>query len=392
MPKARRRARSKRNGIGKGTRRSGAGRREAVRFAVIGQGHFAQVAILPAFENVRGAVLTAIFSEDATKLRALKRKYRVEHALSYDEYDEFLASGAVDAVYIALPNDLHPEYTERAARAGVHVLCEKPAAVTSEEAERMIAVCAENRVKLMIAYRLHFEEANLTAIDLIQKGKIGEPRLFSSTFSLQVRKENIRTQAERGGGPLHDLGVYCVNAARYLFRAEPIEVMAMAGRKAGDARFKEIDEQVSVLMKFPEDRVAQFTCSFGAYDQGEYTVLGTKGQLRLSPAYDYAVDLAMEVEANGKKTEKTFKKRDQIAAEIAELAACIREDREPEPNGREGLADLRVLDAIIKSIETGKAVRVEAVSKRRRPTLAQERRKPGHGQPEIVNAAPGHAE
>src|SRR6476660_5127721 len=113
-----------------------------VRFAVIGQGHFAQSSILPAFENARRCELAAIFSDDATKLRLLRRRYGVEHALAYDHYDDLLASGAVDAVYIALPNDQHAEYTLRAARAGVHVLCEKPMAASSHEAERMIAACA----------------------------------------------------------------------------------------------------------------------------------------------------------------------------------------------------------------------------------------------------------
>ena len=361
-----------------------------VRFAVIGQGHFAQVAVLPAFKHAENAELTAIFSEDATKCRALKRKYRVEYALPYDEYDAFLASGAVDAVYITLPNDMHREYTERAARAGVNVLCEKPAAVTAADAERMIDVCAEHDVKLMIAYRLHFEAANLNAVEIVRKGKIGEPRFFSSTFSLQVRDNNIRTEAERGGGPLHDLGVYCINAARYLFREEPTEVMAVAARRE-DKRFREIDEHVSALLRFPHGRLAQVTCSFGAYDQGEYAVVGTKGRLRLAPAYDYAVDLQMELEVDGKTTHRTFKKRDQVAAEIAEFAACIREDREPEPNGQEGLADLRVVDAIVKSFKTGKVVAIKPVRKTRRPSLAQERHKPAHGKPRTINVASGHA-
>lgn len=365
--------------------------KEKVRFAVIGQGHFAQVAVLPAFDNVKKAELVALFSEDDTKLRALKRKYDVEHALGYDEYDAFLASGAVDAVYITLPNDMHAEYTARAARAGVHVICEKPAAVTAAEAEQMIGACREAGVKLMIAYRLHFEEGNLSAIEAVRKGKIGEPRYFSSTFGLQVRKENIRTQAARGGGPLHDLGVYCINAARYIFGAEPVEVMALAGKKKGDDRFRQIDEQVSALLRFPEDRIAQLTVSFGSFDHGGYTVIGTKGRLRMEPAYDYAVDLEMTIETeSGKPKRKTFKKRDQIAAEIAEFAACIREDRDPEPSGREGLADLRVVDAIIESIESGKRVAITPVERSRRPSLRQERHKPAHGKPDLVDAAPGH--
>src|SRR4051812_21861308 len=153
------------------TRRNG-----KVRFAVVGQGYFAQAAVLPAFDRAKHCELTALFSDDPGKLKKLKKTYGVDHALTYDQYDEFLISGAVDAVYIALPNDMHCDYTVRAAKAGVHVLCEKPMAVTSEECQRMITACDEARVKLMIAYRLHFEEANMSAVALIQRGKLGEPR------------------------------------------------------------------------------------------------------------------------------------------------------------------------------------------------------------------------
>jgi predicted dehydrogenase len=344
-----------------------------VRFAVIGQGHFAQTTILPAFAHARRAELAAIFSDDETKLAALRRKYRVEHALPYDQLDEFLASGAVEAVYIALPNDLHADFTERAAAAGVHVLCEKPMASSSAHAERMIAACARAHVKLMIAYRLHFDQANMAAVDVLKRGKIGDPRYLSAIFSQQVTAGNTRTQRAHAGGPLRDIGIYCINAARYLFRDEPLEVTALAATKPGDPRFREVDEQVSALLRFPGDRLAQITCSFGAADVASCTVLGTKGRLRLEPAFDLA-DLALEVEINGKTRRRTFRPHDQIAPEIDELAACIREGREPEPSGREGLADLHVIEAIEASARNGTRVAVERVFPERRPSIRQARR------------------
>ena len=155
-----------------------------VRFAVIGQGYFAQSAVLPAFAQAEGCELRAIFSEDETKLRALRRKYGVAAALGYDQFEDYLGAGEVDAVYVALPNDLHADYTVRAARAGVHVLCEKPIATHSRDAERMIAACAENGVKLMVGYRLHFEPATLDAIARVQRGDIGRPRFISTTFAI----------------------------------------------------------------------------------------------------------------------------------------------------------------------------------------------------------------
>ncbi len=360
-----------------------------VRFAVIGQGHFAQTAILPAFAHCKRAKLTAIFSDDETKLAALRRRFHVEQALPYAQLDEFLRSGAVDAVYIAVTNDRHVEFTERAAAAGVHVLCEKPMAASGAHAERMIAVCQRAHVKLMIAYRLHFDQANLAAVEIIKGGRIGEPRYLSAIFSQQVTPGNTRTQRAHAGGPLRDLGIYCINAARYLFRDEPIEVTALAGSKPGDPRFREVDEQVGALLRFPEDRLAQITCSFGAADVASCVVLGTKGRLRLEPAFDLAA-LALEVEVKGKTRRRTFKAHDQVAPEIDELAACIREGRDPEPSGLEGLADMRVIEAIEASARTGMRVAVDRVFPERRPTALQARRvPPAHGGDGVHVQPPG---
>jgi predicted dehydrogenase len=362
-----------------------------VRFAVIGQGYFAQAAILPAFATTRRCELRAIFSEDETKLARLRTKYGVAAALGYDQYDEYLRSGEVDAVYIAVPNDQHRDYVVRAARAGIHVLCEKPLGLDSDEAERMKTVCEESKVKLMVAYRLHFEGATLEAIEQATSGLIGRPRFFSSTFAMQVEEGNIRTRAERGGGPLLDLGVYCVNAARSLFRAEPIEVTAISATRRGDPRFKEIDEQVSALLRFPDDRLAQLTCSFGAYDHSAVTVVGEKGRISLDPAYDYATDLTVRTEVEGKKPrEKKFPKRDQVAGELDAFAACVREGRDPEPSGEEGLADLRVIDAIRRAVQTRRVEAVHGVERRVHPGARQAVARPPHDMPPLVHAeAPG---
>ena len=355
---------------------------------MVGQGYFSQSAILPAFAHAKHCELVALFSDDDAKLRGLRQRYGVEHALPYEEFDAFLASGAVDAVYIALPNDMHAEYTLRAARAGVHVLCEKPMAANSHEAERMIAACARAGVKLMVAYRLHYEAANLSAIAALARGDIGEPRLLSTSFSQQVMPDNTRTKRAHAGGPLRDIGIYCINAARYLFRDEPLEVVALSGTKRGDPRFRDVAEQVSVLLRFPGDRLAQLSCSFGAYHQSSYTILGSKGVLRLRPAYAVHENLVLEIEAGGKTTRKVFKKRDQVAPELDALAACIRDDRDPEPSGREGLADMRVIEAIEAALRRGGSMAVRRVLKKRRPSLRHNHRAPAHrGRPTLINVS-----
>jgi predicted dehydrogenase len=358
-----------------------------IRYAVVGLGHIAQSAVLPAFAHAaENSELAALVSDDEEKLEKLGRKYRVRNRFTYDEYDACLASGEIDAVYIALPNHLHREYAERAAAAGIHVLCEKPMAVTEEDCESMIRAAERGGVKLMIAYRLHFDEANLKAVDLVQTGRIGEPRIFDSVFCMQVKEGDIRVgPRSRGGGTVYDIGIYCINAARYLFQDEPVEVTAQMAN-SGDPRFRETEEMVAATLRFPGDRLATFTCSFGAADVATYHVVGTRGDLELNPAYEYAAEIRQRVTVNGRTRERTFPKRDQFAPELVSFSECVLNGAEPEPSGREGLADVRVIRAIYASAEAGgRAVRLAPFQKEIRPTLDQEVRRPPVRQPSLVN-------
>ncbi len=360
------------------------GKQAKVRYAVVGLGHIAQVAVVPGFASAKKSELAALVTGDPEKQRKLGRKYGVKEIYSYDDFDECLESG-IDAVYIALPNHLHREYTIRAADAGVHVLCEKPMAVNEQECREMIAAAERNRVKLMIAYRLHFEKANLEAVHLAQSGKLGELRIFSSDFAQQVVKDNIRVteNTEHGGGPVYDMGVYCINAARYLFRDEPEEVFASSAND-GEARFRKTDEMTSVIMRYPRERLATFTCSFGAADISRYTLIGTEGLLALDPAYEYKSDIEMQLTIDGKTRTRKFPKSDQFAAEIEYFSQCILEDKAPEPSGEEGLADVRIVNAIHESASTGKPVQLPATEKKRRPHLGQQIHRPAHGKPKTV--------
>ena len=362
-------------------RRSGS----KVRYAVVGLGHIAQVAVLPAFAHARrNSELAALVSGDRVKLRALGRKYGVHALYSYEEYDDALRSGDVDAVYIALPNQLHRDYVVRAARAGVHVLCEKPMAVTEADCKAMIAAARRHRVKLMVAYRLHFEEANLKAAEMTRSGRLGEPRIFDSLFTLQVKPGNIRLQGEGGGG-LYDIGIYCINAARALFAAEPTEVFAWSA-SSGDKRFREVDEMTAAVMRFPGERLASFTCSLGAADVSTYQVVGTKGSLRVDPAYEYAEGLVHQLQTGEKAKKREFGKRDQFAAELLHFSDCVQQDRDPEPSGEEGLADVRVIRALLRSARAGRPVRLGPFTRRRRPSLAQEIERPPVRKPRVIRA------
>jgi predicted dehydrogenase len=357
-----------------------------IRYAVVGLGHIAQVAVLPAFAHAENSEVTALVSDDPEKLEKLGRRYKVKARFSYDQFEECLRSGVIDAAYIALPNHLHREYTERAARAGVHVLCEKPMAVTEEDCLAMIRAAEENDVKLMVAYRLHFEEANLKAIDLVQGGRLGEPRLFESVFTMQVKPGDIRLNPrELGGGPLYDIGIYCINAVRNLFGAEPMEVVAFSSNN-GDPRFRESEEMTAAILRFPErERLATFTCGFNGADVSIYRVVGTKGELVMDPAYEYAEELKQRVTVGGRTRERTFPKRDQFAPELISFSECILTGAAPEPSGWEGLADVRVIRALYRSGETGQPVTLEPFSKEDRPWLGQELRRPPVKKPELVN-------
>jgi len=355
-----------------------------VRYAVVGLGHISQVAVLPAFETAKNSELVAVVSSDAQKRDEVSKKYGLEHAYSYEDYAQALS--VVDAVYITVPNHLHREFSVRASQAGKHVLCEKPMAVTEEECAAMIQATEDNNVKLMIAYRLHFERGNLEAIQIANDGKLGKVRAFTSEFGQQVVENNIRLTepVEKGGGPVYDMGVYCINAARYLFQAEPSELFAVSA-SSEDPKFAKAEEMVSVSMRFPEERLATFLCSFGSADVSRYALIGTKGTLAAEPAYEYAMPIKHRLTIDGESKNKAFPKRDQFAAEVTYFSNCIRKNKEPEPSGFEGLVDVRIIRAIYESIKTGTMVAIPEISKKQRPSMKQEIELPAHEEPETVD-------
>ena len=356
-----------------------------IRYAVIGIGSIAQEAVLPGFKNAQNSELKALVSGDETKRKQLGERYGIERTFTYEQYDECL--GEVDAVYIALPNHLHRQYTERALRAGVHVLCEKPLAPSEEDCRKMIETARETGRNLMTAYRLHFEAANLEAVRMCESGRLGELRMFDSIFAQQVADGNVRVAYEpsQGGGPLFDMGVYCINAARYLFREEPVEVSAFRGTN-GEKRFQKCEEMMSVTLRFPKDRLATFIVSFNAVPVGRYAVVGTKGMLTLDPAYEYAADKRLRVTADDTTNERIFPKVDEFGPEVLYFSDCILKNREPEPSGEEGLIDVQIIQAAYRAAETGRAVPIKIERKYARPEPEQKIEKPPMEEPELVHA------
>jgi predicted dehydrogenase len=365
--------------------------RKRIRYAVVGLGHISQVAVLPAFSHAANSELAALISGDPVKAKKLSKQYGAP-SFHYDDFEQAVEEQKLDAVYIALPNSQHRAFTERAAKLGVHVLCEKPMADSEKNGRAMIEACKKAGVRLMIAYRLHFAPAHVEAITLAQSGKLGDLRYFSSIFGMQVKADNIRTDAEDAGGPLRDLGVYCINAARYLFAQEPEEVLAVTTSKNGDARFKEVEEMATAILRFPGQRIAQFTCSFGSGDVASLELVGTQGMLRIEPAYEYVGSLKWSLSIKGKQKERTFPPGDQFAPELIHFSDCILNRKTPEPDGYDGLADVRIIDAIFQSAKLRRAVRIRPVTPQRRITPAQAIQRRPVRKPDVTRAEAPHSE
>lgn len=356
-----------------------------VRYAVVGLGWFGQAAVLPAFQHAKGnSELRAIVSDDPKKQEELSGKYNVP-ACSYHDYDALLASGTIDAVYLVLPNSLHCDYTLRAAQQGVHVLCEKPLAGTSSEAKDMIEACQRANVRLMTAYRLHFEPANLSVVSLIDEGTIGEPRLFTATHTNNVKPGNSRLEGDLAGGPLRDIGIYCINAARYVFQSEPTEVAAFTA-SSEDPRFREVPEMVSAVLRFPKDRLATFNCGFGEATVSRYSVIGTEGEIGMESGFSFNSPITRTIQKGEQTESKTFPLGDQIAPEIVYFSGCVLKGRDPEPSGLEGLIDMEIMEAIEQSAREGKSIRMRLPDKARRPDRSQRRTKPAVEEPKLVRA------
>lgn len=329
-----------------------------VRFAVIGLGHISQKAVLPGFAASERAELVTVLSGDETKRQEVAQKYGLSATYHYDDLERALREQQIDAVYITVPNHLHRPYTVRSAQAGAHVLCEKPLGVSTDDCLAMIQAADEHHVLLMTALRLQFSEAHRTALQMAHSGELGELRSFHSVFTVQVRPGNVRTRKAEGGGPLLDLGVYCINAARHLFGTEPLDVQGLATTRVDDDRFTEVDEMFTAILEFPGERLATFTCSFGSTRVMTYDILGTEGALHLDPVYDYTSDIHFLSRLQGKREERIIPKQDQFAIQIDHFAECIQEGKQPLPSGRDGLADLHVIDWLERSAAEHRTLRI----------------------------------
>jgi predicted dehydrogenase len=344
-----------------------------VRYAIVGLGDIAQAALMPGVKHTGNSEMVALVTGDPEKARALGKTYGVDATYSYEQFDEMLASGKVDAIYLATPNWRHAEFAVRALQAGVHVLCEKPLEVSGAKAREIADAQRASSAKLMVAYRLHFEPNTLDVIEQIRQGKLGEPFLFSATFSQPLDPANHRARNGVLAGPLFDMGPYPINASRYLFGDEPVEVVSAIGIRHPDNQLVDMDDTVAVTLRFPKDRIAQFTVSYYGNAVDSYVVAGTKGSIAMSPGFGFQHPLVQSITIGDDKSEKSRDLTDQFGGEMRYFSRCILEGLDPEPDAEEGLADLRVLQGIQRALDTGKPQLLEPFTRSKRIDLDTQR-------------------
>ncbi|MFC4793104.1 Gfo/Idh/MocA family protein [Hymenobacter endophyticus] len=334
-------------------------------FAIVGLGKFAQEQMMPAFKDCKHARITALVSGSPDKAKKLATEYGVDtkNIYSYDNFDSIKDNPAVDVVYIVLPVGMHAEYTVRAAKAGKHVLTEKPMANTPEDCQKMIDACKKANVKLMVAYRAQYEPFNLEAIARIRKGELGKVMQITADHGRIVdptgdKADTWRVQKKlAGGGSLMDLGIYSLNATRYLTGEEPVEVTALEMSDKADPRFKEVEDRIHFTLRFPSGILATCTSSYSTEGVKRYRVFGDKAWLDLDPATDYYEHKMVIGDKDGQQQPK-IKEGNQFAAELDHMAECVLQNKTPKTPGEEGLKDVRLIMAIYEAARTGKKVKV----------------------------------
>ncbi|HEY2121613.1 MAG TPA: Gfo/Idh/MocA family oxidoreductase [Candidatus Acidoferrum sp.] len=331
-------------------------------FAVVGLGSIAKSSVLPAFKNCKKAKLVAMIGRDKKSAEAIARKFRVGAAYGVADYAVCLANPEISAIYIATPQGEHVDLTVQAAQHGKHVLCEKPLAATVAQAEAMVEACRTNGVRLMTAYRKYFEPSCLYVKKLIQDGTLGRIDVLHTAFSELhvpgVSLDWLLDSRMAGGGPLMDLGVYCVNTCRWLVGEDPIEASAHAWRN-DKTRFHDVEEGITFRLQFPSGLVLLGSSSYGAVLSSFIFVQGTKGWLSLAPAFPFDEVRVLTGKINGRLIEKEFRVIDEFAVEIDAFAEAILKNQLIEPDGLQGLRDLKIIHTIYEATKSQESISIK---------------------------------
>jgi len=332
-------------------------------YAIVGLGRLSLNQIMPAFGECRLSRPAALVSGDRAKALKVAKQYGIPETSIYDyhNYEQLATNDAVQALYIVLPNGMHEEYVLRGAKTGKHILCEKPMATSSSEARRMMNACMLAKVKLMIAYRQQYEPNNLALRRLVSDGKLGRLRGFLASNSQQQGdpKQWRLNKALAGGGCLPDVGLYCINAARFHSNEEPVRVAAQLWQPKEDPRFREVEASVSFSMHFPSGYVATCTTSYDVHKSQTLRLEGTDAWADMNPAFAYSGNKLRWSGLDGDDEvlfEPRIEEKNQFSLEIDHFSECILGNNTPQTPGEEGLRDHLIMEAIYRAASTGRAI------------------------------------
>jgi len=330
-------------------------------WAVVGLGSLAINQILPAFATCEKSRVVALVSGHPEKAHKLALRYGVDpkNIYNYQNYDTIRDNPEVDVIYIVLPNGMHAEYTVRGHQAGKHVLCEKPMANNPAECQQMIDAARKADRKLMIAYRCRYEPYNQEAIRIARSGEMGPTQMILADTGFKISDPRVWRLHKQlaGGGSMMDIGIYALNASRYLTGEEPTELHAMIYSTPGDPRFKEVEEHVTFQLRFPSGILANCSSSYGYFHQSHFRVLGTEARLVMDPATWYS-GLRMYKEQGNTIETMDLPVVDHFAAEMDHMSDCVIENKQPLTPGEEGLRDLTIIQAIYRAAESREAVKL----------------------------------
>jgi predicted dehydrogenase len=335
------------------TRMSGSEQKK-LGIALVGLGKYAGGQLAPALKETKHCYLAGIVTGTPGKAKDWKKKYDIpdKNIYNYDNFDTIKDNPDIDIVYVVLPNALHADFVVRAAKAGKHVICEKPMAITVEECDRMIAACKEAGKQLSIGYRLHFEPHNQEIM------RLGTQKTYGNLKTLKLNDGMGDVEGWRidkklaGGGPLMDVGIYCVQAARYTTDLEPIAVTATQGVKTKPEKFKTVEESLTWKMEFPGGIVADCKTSY-VEDMNLLRAEAEKGWFELSPAYAYE-----GIKGKSSEGKIDFPQVNQQAKQMDDFAIAITTGRPTPVPGEMGRQDVKILQAIYKAMETGQKVNI----------------------------------
>jgi predicted dehydrogenase len=336
--------------------------RKKVGFAVVGLGALSQAAILPAFAHTKGSQLVALVTGDKQKGASLAQKFGTPQVFTYEEFDRCLALADVEAVYLATPPGDHEHWTLAASAAGKHVLSEKPLAASVEQGRRMVEACRKYSVYLMTAYRKYFDPASVRLKKMIVAGDLGRIDVIHTLFTeYRTFGDNspawLFSQQLSGGGPLADLGVYCLNTSRWLVDEDPLSASSIVWAR-DPRRYSEVEEGVSFRLDFASGLLIQGTTSYSAAFSSFIHVHGEKGWVELAPAFAFEEERRISGKIAGKWFSRKYNPLDEFALELDYFAKCIREKQNPEPDGEQGLRDLIIMQAIYRAAKEGHPVKI----------------------------------